>query len=833
MTTLTTPTPVDLSDETLALAIERACARIAPAWPLDRMIAVNPYWGWTDRHIAEASAELGGLAGAPMLMPRAWYRAQWEAGLLTEAHLQRALDDTSARITLAELRDALTRDGSTLPHHPLVTDIRDALRNPAREHTWHDFILAQIGRAGEAYFDAGQAPWGADRSEGFFALWRSLARSDTAPRVILGQRGVPEAIDELPDTPVAVIAEALSTLAIPRSQRESYLTALLMHVGGWAAACAHRRWDARLAQSDDHTIVDLLAVRLAWELVLYRTAEGTDVPARWTRARRAWQERAGRVEDEQRVEWVLQRAVELRYHDRLARALAAVPPTVPMRFGPAAPALIRTQAVFCIDVRSEVFRRALEDEWSDVRTLGFAGFFGLPIAYAPLVGEARPQLPGLLAATVLATDGDEALNQELAERERSRREATAAWRRLATSAPSAFSYVEATGIGGGLSMLRAAFAPAERRSDPFRAGLDRPEQRCAPSITHRADGTPIDVQEQATLAANALRGMSLTEGFARLVAFVGHAAAVTNNPQQAGLACGACGGQSGEVNARALAGLLNDRAVRERLADQGIVIPEQTRFIAGVHDTASDDVTLFVDLELDAAHEEDLAEFRAALARAGRRARRERAAALGLPSDDDRLLGELVRERGLDWSEVRPEWGLARNAAFIAAPRARTRPLHLAGRSFLHEYDWSLDAGFKVLETILTAPVVVAHWINMQYYASTVDAERFGSGDKTLHNVVGGSVGLFEGAGGDLRIGLAKQSVHDGRDWVHEPLRLGVFIQAPAAAIDGVLEAHAHVRGLVEGEWIFLYRIDPDDHGVYRRHAEGWSLVAAGPAVLL
>lgn len=830
MTTLTAPAPTEMADETLALAIERACARIAPAWPLDRMIAVNPYWGWTDRPITQASADLGGLVGAPMLMPRAWYRAQWEAGLLTDAHLQRALEETQARVTLADLREAITRDANTLPHHPLVTDVRDALRNPAREHTWNDFVLGQIGRAGEAFFDVGQAAWGPDRSAGLFALWRALARTDTAPRVILGQRGVPEAIDELPETPEAVIAEGLSTLAIPRGQRESYLTALLMNVGGWAAACAHRRWDARLAQSDDHSIVDLLAIRLAWELVLYRTAAGTDVPARWTRARRAWQERAARVEDEQQAEWVLQRAIELRYHDRLAHALAAVPPSLPFRFGPAAPATVRTQAVFCIDVRSEVFRRSLEDEWSDVRTLGFAGFFGLPIAYAPLVGDPRPQLPGLLAAAVLATDGDDTQRQDLASREAMRREATSAWRRVATGAPSAFSYVEATGIAGGLSMLRASFAPTERRQDPLRAGLDEPGQRCAPRLTTRADGTPLDVAGQAALAAGALRGMSLTEGFARLVAFVGHAAAVTNNPQQAGLACGACGGQSGEVNARALAGLLNDRAVREQLAEQGIIIPEQTRFIAGVHDTTSDDVTLYVDIELDAAHAEDLAEFRAALARAGRRARRERAVALGLPSSDDRLLGELVRERGADWSEVRPEWGLARNAAFIAAPRSRTRPLHLSGRSFLHEYDWTLDGGFKVLETILTAPVVVAHWINMQYYASTVDPERFGSGDKTLHNVVGGSVGLFEGAGGDLRIGLAKQSVHDGKDWVHEPLRLGVFVEAPAAGIDGILEAHANVRGLVEGEWIFLYRIDPDDRGVYQRKADGWTLVAAGPA---
>jgi len=85
-----------------------------------------------------------------------------------------------------------------------------------------------------------------------------------------------------------------------------------------------------------------------------------------------------------------------------------------------------------------------------------------------------------------------------------------------------------------------------------------------------------------------------------------------------------------------------------------------------------------------------------------------------------------------------------------------------------------------VLEAILTAPMVVTNWINMQYNASTVTPELFGSGDKVLHNVAGGNLGVYEGAGGDLRIGLALQSVHNGTDWVHQPLRLSVLVEATA-----------------------------------------------------
>ncbi|MFX4817193.1 putative inorganic carbon transporter subunit DabA, partial [Acinetobacter baumannii] len=50
-------------------------------------------------------------------------------------------------------------------------------------------------------------------------------------------------------------------------------------------------------------------------------------------------------------------------------------------------------------------RRALEAVWPGIRTLGFAGFFGLPIAYTPLATDARrPQLPGRLAPAIEVSD---------------------------------------------------------------------------------------------------------------------------------------------------------------------------------------------------------------------------------------------------------------------------------------------------------------------------------------------------------------------------------------------------------------------------------------------
>ena len=125
-----------------------------------------------------------------------------------------------------------------------------------------------------------------------------------------------------------------------------------------------------------------------------------------------------------------------------------------------------------------------------------------------------------------------------------------------------------------------------------------------------------------------------------------------------------------------------------------------------------------------------------------------------------------------------------------------------------------------MLEQVLAGPLIVAHWINLQYFGSTVDPERFGSGNKLLHNVIGGHIGVLEGHSGDLRIGLARQSVHDGTGWQHAPLRLTVLIDAPHERIERTLRRQPEVLQLIENEWLYLYCMHAQSlerlHGVTR-----------------
>jgi uncharacterized protein YbcC (UPF0753/DUF2309 family) len=489
------------------------------------------------------------------------------------------------------------------------------------------------------------------------------------------------------------------------------------------------------------------------------------------------------------------------------------------------------QAVFCIDVRSEVYRRALEAASPAVQTLGFAGFFAMFVEYRPLGTEMiRPQLPGLLAPVLCVTDECDApgLGEVLAKRRKESLLWRQQWRAFRSGAGSTFSFVESCGLLYAGKLLKRSFATNTHAPTVEQIGLSADQRRTLrPRLP--STGGP-DLEARITSAATALGAMGLTRDCARLILLAAHGSSSANNPHAAGLDCGACGGQTGEVNARMLAQLLNDPVVRTGLYTRGLLVPDSTYFLAGLHNTTTDELQLFDTDLLPDSHAADLAALIGWLKEAGQLARAERAASLGLAPLTTRTdaLRNSVFARTTDWAQVRPEWGLANCAAFIVAPRSRSRHLSLGGRSFLHDYQWQRDTGFGVLELIMTAPMVVTNWINLQYHASTVDNPRYGSGNKVLHNVVGGNVGVFEGNGGDLRIGLPLQSLHDGENFRHTPLRLSVFIQAPKDPIDAIIAKHTVVRHLLDHEWLTVFRL-ADDEGVWRYVPGGkWEAVSRG-----
>ena len=805
-------------------AITRACGKIAPLWPLKHFVAVNPFIGFSDQSFAATCATLRRVAGIDMLMPRAFYRQALTDGVIENEDLDAALtagsDHSSSAIDQDQLRAAAMRE-PVAGHRPravvaTIAEVLDRLAQGDRQASRTAFMIDEISKWCAAYFDQGQSAWRLP-SRGLppYAAWRATMRHDRNPET-MGIRGFRSAVAAMPDDARLAIAAVVEALGIPDRAVEDYLYRALSDIGGWAGYVRYRVWDNALYGREDDTLVELLAIRLVWGYALFLERTDPAFTAAWAEA---MVDAAALPEDERLgddpelvVDLILHEAYEAAYRRRLLERLTG-------HFtGPKVGAGGRraVQAAFCIDVRSEIFRRALETVSRDVETIGFAGFFGFPIEYVPIgrsTGGAQcPVLlkPAFVVCEEVAGASDAELDRILGLRLLRRRTAKA-WKAFKLSAVSSFTYVETAGllfagklIGDGAGLTRTV-------SDPNTDGLD-PQVigRIGPRLEPRViDGrtTGFDAEQRIVMAEAMLRAMSLTENFARLVLLTGHGSTTVNNPHASGLDCGACGGHTGEANARVAAAILNDRHVRTGLAGLGIVIPDDTWFLGCLHDTTTDDVRIFGADQLSGSHATDLARVREDLARASSLARAERALLLGIGKGEN--IDSAVKARSRDWAQVRPEWGLAGNAAFIAAPRERTRGLDLGGRAFLHDYDWRKDDGFGVLELIMTAPMVVASWINLQYYGSTVNNRAFGSGNKVLHNVVG-QLGVLEGNAGDLKVGLPWQSVHDGARFVHEPLRLNVFIEAPEESLNSTIASQKGVRQLVDNGWVHLFRLDDD-----------------------
>jgi hypothetical protein len=766
----------------LPYAIEAAIRAVPPAFPLEATVAVNPFFGQAGMDLAGAAAHWGRAAGIRLALPRTWYRERVMAGAIGMADLEAALLATpDPPVDLAGLMSALGEE--TPPPVPVPTVA--GLASDASGIDWEGIVADRIGHWAGGWADAGQALWTAGDIADAWSSWRATAIRDLTPE-LLGLEGFAAYVDGLPLDAPAAVARLVDELGAPEAALESLFHRALATLSGWAQLGRYRLWEAELAGGTDATLAGMLAIRLAYDAALLRQYRHR-IASAWAEALAA--HAAPAVPSEaQRIDAILQDAADRAAQRALKERLEA-----PQKVTAIA-ARAAVQAAFCIDVRSEVFRRALESVAPEIETIGFAGFFGLGVAhraFASDVAEKRlPVLlnPGLTTAAVGPAEAAADASARISAR------ATRAWGRFARAAVSSFAFVEAAGPLHLGKLLRDSFGWK-------RAAAPDPAPRPDPALP---------LAERIATAATVLRAMSLTRNFAPIVLLAGHGGQAANNPHLSALHCGACGGYAGDVNARLLALLLNDPDVRGGLSGEGILIPADSWFLAGLHDTTTDEMTLYAADWPSPAHGEALRALEARLAEAGRLARSERA--LRLP----RAGGEAaVKRRASDWAEVRPEWALAGCKAFIAAPRARTTGRDLGGRAFLHSYDWQADEGFKVLELILTAPVVVASWISLQYYGSVVAPELFGGGNKLLHNVVGG-IGVIEGNGGPLRTGLPWQSVHDGERFQHEPLRLSVVVEAPREAMCEIIARHPHVRDLFDHGWLHLFQMDGDGRLVWK-----------------
>ncbi len=843
MTTATTSAAALTSTERARLVADVANAGsiAAPYWPLTAFVAVNPLGGLTELPFAEATAAAQAWFGARTHLPLAAYRAEYVRGTVTDADLDRAilrhepsiaerqpLDLGGVRVDPVELMrwDLLHGPTAELPPAPETGGVADAL----------DEIMTGWCAA---FVDEAHTPWQMpDRDRGFYRSWLAVAAADRRLAGVIG-RDARARLAALPEDPAELLDLALSARGVTEEGRVGAVRTWILRTPGWAGFA---RWCDEWAPADRPGVrlrmLDLAAVRAAMDHLApdHLDLSGPGVDTTSTEGQTVSLER--RVDaavasfggDGQR-EAIAELLGQISGHDRVAIWLAAHEWNFRDRLlarltgsGTAASsARPDAQLVFCIDVRSEGFRRQLEALGS-YDTYGFAGFFGVPVRWRPLgspVAQARcPVLVSPRHEIAEVAVSDDAAYLSTCSATGGLHDAFYAAK---GGIASPFTLAESAGWFAGPVAAARTLAPSRTSLDTSGA-TKRPwwkpfgaAPRTAPVIDEVAGvdlHAGLSLDERTLFAEAIVTTIGMAE-FAPIVVMCGHGSETTNNPHASSLDCGACGGAPGGASARIAAAILNDAEVRAGLLERGITIPDDTWFVAAEHDTAADLVRVFDHDIIPAATRPLVDALQRDLDTAGERNALDRAQRL--PGSTAR-----VRDRGRDWAQVRPEWGLAGNGAFIIGPRSMTAAHDLRGRSFLHSYVADRDPDGVALETIMTAPLVVAQWISSQYYFSTVEPDVFGAGDKMLHNPVGG-IGVVVGQSGDLAVGLPMQSVMLGEQRAHDPLRLLAVVQAPLDRIEDIILRNSGLRRLVEGEWIHVVaRASDNDAWSFRTPTGGW-----------
>ncbi len=830
-------------DTELLADVAKAAEIVAPLWPLTSFVAVNPLLGLQHLPFDDATAVARRWLRARTHQTLAAFREAHERGATTDADLRRAILAVEPKLSSHHSVEigGRTVDAVELVRWDLLKGPDDKPRDAARDRLGRADVgtIRSVNKLVAAwcavFIDEAGVPWPMPgRERGFFLAWRELAPHDWRLRRLAGPTGM-RWLAQLPGHPLDAIVVSLDSLGVEGDR----VDALRQHLGrlpGWAG---YARWNEEWAPPDHHRppfrLVDLLAVQVvATAAAVHGAARGQGPQAEDSavendqlleRRTAAVLAAVGDTADDPSVASAVRaildeappamrksmwlEAQEGNFRDRLLGLLSRPDP---------GPATERpdVQAAFCIDARSEGLQRHLQ-ACGPYDTFGFAGFFGVPVRWRPLGSEeSQARCPVLLAPEhdvaerPLVPDG--ALGYLTAQRTAGA--GHEAFHAAKGSPGGPFALAEAGGYLMGPAAAARTLAPGlVRRLKTLTA------RRFAPPPTRPAveaedgDSSGLALEERVSFAEAIVRTMGMTR-FARLIVLCGHGSHNVNNPHASSYDCGACGGAPGGPSARVAVAILNGPGVRAGLKKRGVTVPDDTVFVAAQHDTVSDEVTVLDRDHVPDTHERLLAAFERDVAVAGERLARERARRL--PGDPGK-----VRVRGHDWAQVRPEWGLAGNAAFVVGPRSITAGLDLACRVFLHSYDAELDADGSALETILTAPLVVAQWISAQYYFSAVDPDQFGAGDKTLHNPVGG-IGVVLGEGGDLQVGLPAQAVGVGKRRVHEPLRLLAVVQAPLDRTEAIIQRNQVLRELVGGKWI---TVAGRSHG-----SERWSIRSPGGA---
>ncbi|HAV45066.1 MAG TPA: hypothetical protein DCX44_07215, partial [Halomonas sp.] len=278
-------------------ALKRATDAIAPVWPLDQWIAVNPWWGLKHQPIEQASQALSRRAGQPMTMPAEFYRNAWESGRITPQDLQQVLRQGGYAYSEQSLVSYLAT-----PPKP-VTPLRSAWDSLAG-HDGFDPLAESCA----SYFDHHQQRWASRFVPSLYHFWKTSAQHDL--RWPKAQR---QALQALPDDPTAAVEQIAEDWALTPEAFEVLAHTLLLRINGWASWCQGIGWHTAHQQAEAG-ITQLAAMVLAWEWI--GVDQLTSIQqSEWFAQ---WQTADAGITSAHEALWCWQHAYELGYQRALA-----------------------------------------------------------------------------------------------------------------------------------------------------------------------------------------------------------------------------------------------------------------------------------------------------------------------------------------------------------------------------------------------------------------------------------------------------------------------------------------------------------------------------------
>jgi uncharacterized protein YbcC (UPF0753/DUF2309 family) len=460
------------------------------------------------------------------------------------------------------------------------------------------------------------------------------------------------------------------------------------------------------------------------------------------------------------------------------------------------------QALFCIDERECSLRRHIEAIDGDCETFGTPGFFSVEFFFQPENGKFYDKLcpaPVTPAYLIKEFDVKEKRKHELL------------YTRLTHTFFAGYLITLILGFWSAVKLFLNLFRPvmSPAISNAF-AHMDKESELLIENknLEDRENNLQIGftVAEMAVRVEAQLRGIGLTKEFSPLIYVIAHGSSSANNPHHGAHDCGACSGRPGSVNARVFSFMANHPEVRALLHAKGIVIPAETQFVGGLHDTASDKIAFYDERILQpqnlARHRVNSAAFEKALdLNAKERSRR-------FASINTRMslqkVRKAIRDRSVSLFEPRPELGHGTNTLCIVGGRNLTKKLFLDRRAFLNSYDYRTDPDGVLLSGIMKPLGPVCGGINLEYYFSRVDNHKLGAGTKLPHNVMG-LIGVANSSDGDLRPGLPVQMIE-----VHDPVRLLIIVEHFPEVVLKTIQAVPAMYEWFINDWVHLVVINPE-----------------------